>query len=147
MARKSGLGPQGRSALLHASRTQSQITKQRRTWEQHEAAKSNAPVIGKRKTGQNLSNPAATSTYGTGEADRIPETFVLFDSSRVVEAAYDPQEERLYVRFVKPQPGGTPWTYEGVPPNVWANMKRSTSPGRFVNRVLNNYNYHAGRWI
>ena len=146
MARKSGLGPQGRSALLDASRIQSQIVTQRRTWEQKTAGKPNAPSIGKRRSGENLSNPAATSTYGVGEADGLPEVFTPFDSSRIIEAAYDRNNERLYVRFVKPRPGGTPWTYEEVPPNVWASMQRDPSPGRFVNRVLNNYNYHAGRW-
>lgn len=71
-------------------------------------------------------------------------SWLPFDSSRVAEGAYDRESETLYVRFVKPVPIGTPWVYEGVPENVWRNFRRSASPGRFVNRVLNNYDYHRG---
>lgn len=39
---------------------------------------------------------------------------------------------------------GTPWEYLGVPPGVWRNFKRVKSPGRFIARVLNNYDYQRG---
>lgn len=89
-------------------------------------------------------NPAATDTPQPGELETLPEHFYGFDSSRVQEAGYDPGSQRLYVRFVKPVPGGTPWVYEGVPRNVWRNFRRSASAGKYINRVLNGYNYHRG---
>lgn len=39
---------------------------------------------------------------------------------------------------------GTPWEYYRVPSSVWQRFKRVASPGRFVNRVLNNYEYGRG---
>lgn len=39
---------------------------------------------------------------------------------------------------------GTPWEYYDVPQNVWRNFRRVKSPGRFINRVLNNYDYGRG---
>lgn len=39
---------------------------------------------------------------------------------------------------------GTPWEYYGVPSSVWQRFKRVQSPGRFINRVLNNYEYGRG---
>jgi hypothetical protein len=65
----------------------------------------------------------------------------------VAAAGYDEPSARLYVLFHKPYPGGTPWTYEGVPPSVWRNMRRNRSAGKYVNRVLNRYNYHRGEWL
>ena len=41
---------------------------------------------------------------------------------------------------------GTPWEYYDVPPNVWRNFRRVKSPGRFINRVLNNYDYGRGNF-
>jgi KTSC domain-containing protein len=41
---------------------------------------------------------------------------------------------------------GTPWDYYDVPPSVWRNLRRVKSPGRFVNRVLNNFDYGRGDW-
>lgn len=60
-----------------------------------------------------------------------------FDSSRVAEAGYSSNSHTLYVRFVD----GTPWQYNNVEPNVWRNFRRSASPGRYINRVLNQYSY------
>lgn len=117
-----------------------------------EQRRSRAPRIseGTAEVSQTPTNPSVTSTYSHDEVERLENgevgNFRPFNSSRVVEAAYDSDRQRLYVRFVKPVGSGTPWTYEGVPPNVWRNMRRTSSPGRFVNRVLNQYNYHAGRW-
>lgn len=39
---------------------------------------------------------------------------------------------------------GTPWEYYNVPSSVWQRFKRVQSPGRFINRVLNNYEYGRG---
>ena len=39
---------------------------------------------------------------------------------------------------------GTPWEYYDVPQRVWRNFRRVKSPGRFINRVLNNYDYGRG---
>lgn len=69
-----------------------------------------------------------------------PTSWVALDSSRVRDARYDPGNMQLQVHFRD----GTPWVYEDVPPNVWRNLKRSASPGRFVNRVLNDFPYHRG---
>jgi hypothetical protein len=94
-------------------------------------------------------NPSAISATRPDEGPEAPDenNFWVFDSSRVQEAAYDQEHQRLYVRFVKPvDRGGTPWTYEGVPPNVWRNFRRSQSPGKFIHRVLNQYDYHHGAW-
>lgn len=41
---------------------------------------------------------------------------------------------------------GTPWEYYDVPPNVWRNFKRVKSPGKFINRVLNNFDYGRGNF-
>jgi len=56
---------------------------------------------------------------------------------RTVAAGYDPKTQVLRVRFRD----GTVYGYGDVPPNVWRNFKRVSSPGRAVNRVLNNYPY------
>jgi hypothetical protein len=39
---------------------------------------------------------------------------------------------------------GTPWQYNQVPSSVWQRFKRVQSPGRFINRVLNDYPYERG---
>jgi hypothetical protein len=59
---------------------------------------------------------------------------------RTVAAGYDKDTETLRVRFRD----GTPWEYYDVPPRVWRNFKRVKSPGRFINRTLNNYPYARG---
>ena len=56
---------------------------------------------------------------------------------RTLAAGYDSQTKTLRVRFRE----GAMYGYYGVPPRVWQNFKRSKSPGRFINRVLNNYPY------
>lgn len=130
MARRGGLGPLGHAAIERAAA----IDRERP-----------APVISERPAiGR---NPSALDTRSPGEAtEEPPVDWSPFDSSRVVEAGYDKDTQRLYVRFVKPIPRGTPWVYEGVPSNVWRNMKRSASAGKFVNRVLNDYDYHRGNF-
>jgi hypothetical protein len=61
---------------------------------------------------------------------------------RTLAAGYDSKGRVLRVRFRD----GTPWEYFDVPPNIWQNFKRSKSPGRFINRVLNNYEYSRGEF-
>lgn len=59
---------------------------------------------------------------------------------RTLAAGYDRNTQTLRVRFRD----GTPWEYYDVPPRVWQNFKRVKSPGRFINRTLNNYPYAQG---
>jgi hypothetical protein len=65
---------------------------------------------------------------------------------RTLQAGYDKKQgERtgtLRVRFRD----GTPWEYYEVPSEIWQRFKRSASPGRFINRVLNNYPYGPGNF-
>jgi KTSC domain len=120
--RRSGLGPQGHAAIQRAAETQSEITR-------------HAPVIGE-------GNPAVIAAPDFEAEETVP-PMRPFDSSRVDSAGYDSEHQRLYVRFVKPD-RSVGYVYEGVPSNVWRNLIRSASPGRFVNRVLNGYDYHKG---
>ena len=75
----------------------------------------------------------------TGSASR-PGKWLSFESSRVNEGRYDGGLEQIHVIFRD----GTPWTYNGVPRNVWKNFRRSASPGKYINRVLNGYPYWRG---
>jgi hypothetical protein len=59
---------------------------------------------------------------------------------RTLAAGYDRRTETLRVRFRD----GTPWEYYNVPPTVWRNFRRVKSPGRFINRTLNNFPYARG---
>jgi len=61
---------------------------------------------------------------------------------RTLESGYDPETRTLRVRFRD----GTPWEYYDVPPEVWQNFKRVQSPGRMINRTLNNYDYGRGNF-
>jgi hypothetical protein len=115
-----GLGPQGHAAIERASQENLR-----------------APIIGRQ-------NPAALSAPEPGEDE--PTDWYTFDSSRVSEAAYDAAAERLYVRFVKPD-GSVVYVYDGVQANEWRNLRRSQSPGKYVNRVLNSKDYHRYRGI
>lgn len=56
---------------------------------------------------------------------------------RTRAAGYDALTRTLRVRFRD----GTGYAYYDVPPNVWRNFKRVKSPGRAINRTLNNYAY------
>lgn len=73
-------------------------------------------------------------------ADPRPGEWLPFQSSRVSQARYDSGLGQVHVVFRD----GTPWVYDGVPRNVWNNFRRSSSPGKFINRVLNNYPYWQG---
>lgn len=131
MVRQGGLGPKGRAVVRQAAA-------------QLSAIESRAEVSMPTET---PGNPSVITQGAPDEAETIPppESWYDFDSSRVSAAAYDSTSQRLYVHFVKPTPEGTPWLYEGVPENVWRNMRRSQSPGKFVNRVLNGFDYHRAR--
>jgi hypothetical protein len=61
-------------------------------------------------------------------------------SSRVADCRWDGGLRQIHVHFAD----GTPWVYEDVDYSVFKNLRRSSSPGRFVNRVLNRYPYHRG---
>jgi hypothetical protein len=55
-------------------------------------------------------------------------------SSRILAEAYDPETERIYVRFLE----GVEWWYANCPPQVWEEFTRpSQSRGRYINDVLN----------
>ena len=56
---------------------------------------------------------------------------------RTQGAGYSPETQTLRVKFRE----GAVYEYYDVPPNVWRNFQRWKSPGRGINRVLNNYSY------
>jgi hypothetical protein len=56
---------------------------------------------------------------------------------RTQAAGYSRETETLRIKFRD----GAVYEYYDVPPNVWRNFQRVKSPGRTVNRVLNNYSY------
>lgn len=129
MPRARGLGPRGHAAVQVAAQQLSA-----------------APVTDPNDV---LVNPAnVVVDEPLPEQETLPERFIPMDSSRMQEAGYDAGSQRLYVIWQKPSnshPDGT-WTYHSVPPNVWKNLQRSASPGKFVNRVLNKYRYNPGEW-
>lgn len=59
--------------------------------------------------------------------------WIDLDSSTVAQAAFDPDAEAIYVRFID---GGT-YVYDGCPPDVWAEFTApGQSPGKYVNDTL-----------
>lgn len=63
-------------------------------------------------------------------------------SERITHEAYDPETQRIYVRF----PDGVEWCYRACPPDVWrAFTAPGQSRGKFIAEVLN-YKPH-GRFI
>lgn len=64
------------------------------------------------------------------------------DRPRTLAAGYDPDTRTLRVRFRD----GTPWEYYDVPEDTWSGFFHSPSPGRYINNVLNNYEYAQGDW-
>lgn len=56
---------------------------------------------------------------------------------RTLAAGYSRDTQTLRVKFRE----GAVYEYYDVPPNVWRNFQRVKSPGRHINRVLNNYTY------
>lgn len=61
---------------------------------------------------------------------------------RTLSAGYDSTTQTLRVRF-RDGPG---YEYYNVPPRVWRNFKRVQSPGRAINRTLNQYPYSRADW-
>lgn len=59
---------------------------------------------------------------------------------RIVDQNHPSYPGILRVRFRD----GTPWEYHQVESAVWQRFKRVQSPGRFINRVLNQYPYNRG---
>lgn len=91
--------------------------------------------------GSNKKHPGTVNT-GRLQPEQFsnPGPWYPMASSRVSEARYDKGLSQIHVIFRD----GTPWVYDGVEPNVWRNFRRSASPGRFINRVLNGYTYYHG---
>lgn len=56
---------------------------------------------------------------------------------RTLAAGYDSRTRTVRIRFRN----GQVYEYYDVPSNVWRNFRRVKSPGRMINRVLNNYEY------
>lgn len=56
---------------------------------------------------------------------------------RTVGGGYSKDTQTLRVKFRD----GAVYEYYDVPPNVWRNFQRVKSPGRLINRTLNNYPY------
>jgi hypothetical protein len=68
-------------------------------------------------------------------------TRTLFpDRPRTLQARYSQRRRRLEVVFRD----GTTWHYSGVPAGIWTRFKRTESPGRYINNVLNGYDYGRG---
>jgi hypothetical protein len=91
--------------------------------------------------------PGSNHAPGTVNTEKLqPEQFSRpgpwypFASSRVTEARYDKGLQQIHVIFKD----GTPWVYDGVQANIWRNFRRSASPGKYINRVLNGYTYYHG---
>jgi hypothetical protein len=76
----------------------------------------------------------------TPEAHPQPGEWVEMDSSRVNRARYDTGLQQVQVVFRD----GTPWVYDGVPEDVWLSFRSSSSPGRYINNVLDSYPYWHG---
>jgi len=61
---------------------------------------------------------------------------------RTLQARYSHKLQRLEVIFRD----GTPWHYDEVSPGIWTRFKRVSSPGQYINAVLNGYPYGQGGW-
>ncbi len=98
----------------------------------------------RRKGGIELAERLAAARGGDESAllDYVPTDSSNPPRPRTLAAGYDKNTQTLFVRFRD----GTPWEYYDVPPNLWRNFQRVQSPGRFINRVLNNYPYGRGDW-
>lgn len=63
----------------------------------------------------------------------MPDWEPVTNSSRIVAEAYEPEEQKIYVRFHD----GVEWYYENCPPNVWEEFTApGQSRGRYINDVL-----------
>lgn len=71
------------------------------------------------------------------------EWIAVSGSSRVIAEAYDPETERIYVRFH----GDVEWWYANCPPHVWEEFTApGQSRGQYISTVLNfkPHGRHAG---
>lgn len=59
---------------------------------------------------------------------------------RTLAAGYDERSQSLRIKFRE----GEYYTYYNVPPSVWWQFQRASSPGRYINTRLNNYPYSRG---
>lgn len=64
---------------------------------------------------------------------------------RAESAGYDSASQTVRIRFRvgadKMFPQGAVYEYYGVPRSVWRNLQRASSPGRYIDRVLDTYPY------
>jgi hypothetical protein len=59
--------------------------------------------------------------------------WIDLESSTVAQAAFDPDVEAIYVRFID---GGT-YVYDECPPHVWVEFTApGQSPGKYINETL-----------
>lgn len=121
MPRKGGLGHQGHAAIERAA-----------------AVGDEGPVA----------NPASLQAEQPGETDIEIESLNWWDlpssnpaRPRCSQAAYDRDNQRLYVSFAKPMPGQDVYVYEGVDQREYRNFRRVVSPGKAINRTLNGKTY------
>jgi hypothetical protein len=82
---------------------------------------------------------AEIAQHGFEERQRKPGPWKEMNSSRVARARYDSGTRQVQVVFAN---NDAPYVYEEVPQNIWRNFRRSTSPGRYINRTLNAFPYY-----
>lgn len=96
-----------------------------------------------------IANRAAADrfTSGTAAGDDIPFTYDPtnttwpgngWDHPRTARAGYDSSTGTLRVQFYS---NGAVYDYHDVPASVARDFRMTTSPGTFINRVLNGYDY------
>jgi hypothetical protein len=93
-----------------------------------------------------VENPEAETLRELGNQERGgPVQITYFPTStsnppdpRTAAAGYDRDTQTLRVEWGD---GGPAYNYYGVEPNIWRNFRRVKSPGKYINRVLNNYTY------
>jgi hypothetical protein len=61
---------------------------------------------------------------------------------RTLAAGYDKDTKTLRIRFRE----GAIYAYNEVTPREWAALRRTVSPGRYINRVLNAKPYYRENW-
>lgn len=62
------------------------------------------------------------------------------DRPRTMAARYNKSDQLLEVRFRE----GAIYQYWDVHPNTWRGFKNTDSPGRYINRILNDHPYNPG---
>lgn len=138
MARKRGLGPQGHAALQRAVEEDRKRYIARTTVKGSTSKPSPGPIA----------NPAALQPEEPGEVLVEAELvwYPLGTSNparpRCAEGAYDERTQELFVSFMRPTPGQDKYVYKGVDPSTADLFFAAESPGRFINAILNNHDYH-----